>query len=440
MIDSFLFVGLPYMAIAACILGTVYRLRSESFTQSALSSQFLESRQLVWGSLPWHLGISLILLAHLAALTFPGVWRAFMQNQMNLYATETVGVALAVLAIAGLTVLIVRRVTSARIQAVTSAMDLVILTLLLVQIILGLLTALLYRWGAMWSTASAVPYVWSLITLQPDAACVTALPPVVKGHIVLAWLIVLLIPFSRLVHIFALPLDYLFRAPQKVVWTSPRRVEGAVERVEREAARRYFLKGAAGVIVGGTLFSVGAADKMFRFFFGPRLPEKEETKLMAMRLKRLEKTVEQKKYELERQQNEYIFVARLSELSETRGKYFIDYEMRPALAFKDSDGLPLLISAKCTHLGCTVGAERDSQGKLLCPCHVSYFDIRTGMPNPDSPAKAPLAHIGWVLMDQDGKMVASKHPNGKLTGSPEAGKLDTYSVFIAKYHERTEEA
>jgi nitrate reductase gamma subunit len=440
MIDSFLFVGLPYIAIAACIVGTIYRLRSESFTQSALSSQFLESKQLVWGSLPWHIGIGLIVLAHLAALLFPGVWRALMHNQTILYATETAGVALAVLAIMGLTVLIIRRVTSSRIQAVTSAMDLVILTLLFFQIVLGLLTALLYRWGALWSTASAVPYVWSLLTLQPDAAYVAAMPPVIKGHILLAWLIVLLIPFSRLVHMFALPLDYLFRAPQKVVWTNPRHEEGAVVNVERAKARRYFIKGAVGVVAGGTLFSVGAADKVFRFFFGPRLPEKEETKLMAIRLHRHEKSLEFKKYELERQQNDYIFIAKLSELTPTKGKYFIDYEMHPALAFKDTDGLPLLISAKCTHLGCTVGAECDSQGKLLCPCHVSYFDIHTGMPNADSPAKAPLAHIGWVLMDQDGKMVASRHRDGKLTGSPDPGRLDTYSVFIARYHERAEEA
>src|SRR5262249_9483896 len=145
------------------------------------------------------------------------------------------------------------------------------------------------------------------------------------------------------------------------------------ENVEVEEARRYFIKGIAGVAAGGILFGVGTADKLFRFFFGPRLSKKEETDLMASRVERLEKTIEQKKYELERQQNDYIFISKLSELDPKKGKYFIDYEMRPALAFRDANGLPLLISAKCTHLGCTVGSDVDSQGKILCPCHVSYF-------------------------------------------------------------------
>src|SRR5262249_12075450 len=162
----------------------------------------------------------------------------------------------------------------------------------------------------------------------------------------------------------------------------------------------------------------------------------EETDLMASRVERLEKTIEQKKYELERQQNDYIFISKLSELEPKKGKYFIDYEMRPALAFRDANGLPLLRSATCTYLGCTVGSDVDSQGKILCPCHVSYFDIQSGMPNPDSPAKAPLPHLGWVLMDQEGKLVATKPSDGQLTGTPDASAMDKYSVFIAKYFKK----
>jgi len=435
MVDSFLFIGLPYIAIVACVLGTIYRMRSEQFSQSALSSQFLESNQLVWGSTPWHIGIGLILLAHFIALFCPGLWHSALLNPTLLYLVEGAGIALAALATIGLIVLLIRRITSARIQAVTTVMDLVVLFLLLLQVLLGLITAIAYRWGALWSTATAVPYVWSLFTLHPDIAYVANLPLVVKGHIVGAWLIVLLIPFSRLIHMFSLPLEYLVRAPQKVVWANPRHQEGAVAAIKQEEARRYFLHGFIGVLAGGALLSVGAVDKLFRFFFGPRLSERQESEVMAERLKRLEATVAQKKLELERQQSEYIFVAKLSELSSNQGHYFIDYKMYPALAFRDADGLPLLRSAKCTHLGCTVGSDVNSEGKILCPCHISYFDIHTGKPNPDSPAKAPLASIGWVLMDQDGKMVASKRPDGPVVGKPDPAATEKYSVFIAKYHE-----
>jgi Rieske Fe-S protein len=48
-------------------------------------------------------------------------------------------------------------------------------------------------------------------------------------------------------------------------------------------------------------------------------------------------------------------------------------------------------TAVCTHLGCTVGSISD--GFIICPCHGSHYAIATGVPTPDSPAKAPLAPI-----------------------------------------------
>jgi Rieske Fe-S protein len=199
-----------------------------------------------------------------------------------------------------------------------------------------------------------------------------------------------------------------------------------------QEARRHFLRGIAGVAFGATFLSIGAACKVFNFFFGSRLNQKQETELLAEQVNSLDRTLRQKNYELERQKSDYIFVSQLSDLNSTRGKYFIDYEMCPALAFLGSDNLPILLSAKCTHLGCTVGCDVNAQGKILCPCHISYFDVQTGKPNPDSPAKAPLPHIGWVLKDKSGKVVASKPPEGSISGSPNLNESDNYSVFIAK--------
>ncbi len=45
-------------------------------------------------------------------------------------------------------------------------------------------------------------------------------------------------------------------------------------------------------------------------------------------------------------------------------------------------------SARCTHQGCPV--TRVENGKISCPCHDSQFDITTGAPTPESPAKSPL--------------------------------------------------
>ncbi|MBU6454900.1 MAG: Rieske (2Fe-2S) protein [Cyanobacteria bacterium REEB67] len=153
---------------------------------------------------------------------------------------------------------------------------------------------------------------------------------------------------------------------------------------------------------------------------------------MQERLERLKSTIGIRQLELERGQSDYILVAPLSELDKTTGKYFVDYQMRPAMAFLGKDGLPTLISAKCTHLGCTVGNQCNAQGKILCPCHVSYFDVTTGQPDPGAPAKTPLPHLGWVIKDKSGKVVASRLTSGQTTGDTKAGALEGASVYIAK--------
>ncbi len=203
--------------------------------------------------------------------------------------------------------------------------------------------------------------------------------------------------------------------------------------LERNAqARRRFLRGAVALASGAFLLSIGIADKFFRFFFGPRLSQSEEGELLETRLKRMQETVALKQLELERQHNNYIFVAELSDLQATTGKYFIDYELRPALAFVGRDGVPILLSAKCTHLGCTVGNQVNERNQVLCPCHVSYFDIETGKPNPGAPAKLPLEHISWVLMNKERRIIAGRSADGKGTGNLSGNYPPDTAVYIVK--------
>jgi nitrate reductase gamma subunit len=373
-----------------------------------------------------------ILLGHVVGLGFPSVWLALMNNQALLVGVEVAGVAFTILAIFGLVALLVRRTTSGRLQLVSTSMDFVVLGLLLVQILLGLWVALGNRWGAVWGPAALSPYLWSLITLQPNLDYVVNMPGVVKLHLVGAWLLLLVIPFSRLVHIFSLPLHYLWRSPQVVVWTNARRFMGLQHRLEEVEDRRAFMKAGIGLTAGGALLTVGTADKLVRYLKGPEMDELEEAKMLQKKLDRLNQTAEQRSLELERLKSPFIEVARLSELDAKKGKYFIDYQMAPALAFLGADGLPLLISAKCTHLGCTVGSDLDGEGRILCPCHVSYFSIRTGMPNPGAPAKAPLPRLAWILKDAEGKTLLSESASGQREGSTDVDLLRDAIVYIAK--------
>lgn len=435
MTDTMLFIALPYLAVFVCVVGSIIRIRNLPMTYSSLSSQFLESKSLLWGSVPWHIGIICIVLAHLLAFLCPGFWQMLMAQKTVLLCTEVMGLAFAICCFLGLIVLSVRRITSDRLQSVSSPVDLLVLALLLVQVASGIAVALLHRWGAAWATGTVVPYIWSLSLFQPELAYVTDLPLLVKTHFVSACLLLLLVPFSRLIHMFAVPLQYLTRPPQNVVWNSSRRAEAAAGQYASEEARRDFLKGGLGIAAGTLLLTVGAVDKVFAFFFGPRLSKKEEELLMAEKIKRLESSTQQRRLELERQSSKFILVAAINELSKTDGKYFIDFDMNPAMAFAGEDGLPILISAKCTHLGCTVGNEVNKEGKVLCPCHVSFFDIKTGQPNADAPAKAPLPFLSWSILDTKGNLIASRDAHGHTTGNTSSDAVQNCNVYVCRSEE-----
>ncbi|MGI8906404.1 MAG: Rieske (2Fe-2S) protein [Candidatus Sumerlaeaceae bacterium] len=201
----------------------------------------------------------------------------------------------------------------------------------------------------------------------------------------------------------------------------------------RGLSRRYFIRGVVSIGIGSAILSVGALAKMAQFLLGSQdVTPAEHSDQLRKRLARLRENLTAREQELERLNNDFIEVAKLSRLNSTQGKYFIDYNLRPALAFADDDGLPVLISAKCTHLGCTVGNTTDEQNRISCPCHMSFFDIKTGQPNAGSPANRPLPRLGWVLKDDEDKVVASKSPGGNIEGTPDPDHLDSYTVFIAK--------
>src|SRR5450759_3816488 len=90
--------------------------------------------------------------------------------------------------------------------------------LLMLEVIVGVAVALLHPWGSSWFAATAVPYFWSLLKLNPDISYVTPMPWLVKVHIINAYLLILLFPFTRLVHILVVPNPYLWRKPQVVRW------------------------------------------------------------------------------------------------------------------------------------------------------------------------------------------------------------------------------
>jgi len=223
--ESLLFIAFPYVALIVFLIGTIYRYQ-HGFKYSSLSSQLLETERLFPASVAFHIGILTIFLAHLFGFIFPSIFSNIGGETLILL--ETIGLIFGILAIIGLAMLIYRRFTNPRIRVVTNKMDTVIEILLLIQFIIGVIVAISLRWGLAWFASDMTPYLYSIFTFNPDISAVTASNWLIKTHIVLGFLIILLVPFSRLVHFLVAPFHYITRPYQVVRWYwNPKRIRDA---------------------------------------------------------------------------------------------------------------------------------------------------------------------------------------------------------------------
>lgn len=223
MIDLILFGIFPYVAVALAVSVGLYRYYVDRYSWSSHSSQFLESRALFWGSVPWHYAILVILLAHFLAFLYPQGWGVLLGRPLRLYLLEASGMALGIVTVIALLVLMLRRAGNPRLSRVTTAIDWVVLIVLLVQVATGVYIAFTLRWGSVWYLHTATPWLWSLVKFDPQVQYLAVLPTVVKLHAVNAFFLVAILPFSRLVHLVSVPLSYLGRPYQVVVWYRNRR-------------------------------------------------------------------------------------------------------------------------------------------------------------------------------------------------------------------------
>jgi nitrate reductase gamma subunit len=217
-LDTLLFAVLPYVAFFTFFLVTIERYRRQSFSYSSLSSQFLENQKHFWGMVSFHYGILFVLVGHVVAFLLPREILAWNSHPLRLYVLEVSALVAGLLTAFGLTAALLRRLTVSKVTQVTGTVDWILYGLLILQVTNGLAVAVLYPWGSSWFAASAAPYLWSLLLLNPDIGSVTALPLLVKSHIVGAYVLIGFFPFTRLVHVLVVPNPYLWRRPQVVRW------------------------------------------------------------------------------------------------------------------------------------------------------------------------------------------------------------------------------
>ena len=211
----------PYFALTVFLIGSVLRFDHSQYTWRSGSSQLLRRRQMILGSNLFHVGILVIFVGHLAGLLTPlallealGISHTFKQ----LLAMVVGGVA-GLACWIGIAMLAHRRLFDLRIRATSRFADIFILLLLWVQLTLGLLTIPVSAQHLDGSEmVKFMEWAQGILTLHPGSAVLLVGTPLIfRVHLFLGLTVFLVFPFTRLVHVWSVPIWYFGRPGYQVV-------------------------------------------------------------------------------------------------------------------------------------------------------------------------------------------------------------------------------
>lgn len=215
----------PYIALSIFLIGSLVRFDTDQYGWRSKSSQMLRRKQLIWGSILFHVGILGILVGHGFGLLTPvavfdalGISHGFKQGL-----AIVAGGLFGTMCFVGLVLLLHRRLFDSRIRKTSSVSDIAVLLILFVQLSLGMATiplSLGHMDGHM--MVQFMNYVQGIVILNPQPSLIAEVPVIFKLHMFLGFTIFLVFPFTRLVHVWSAPLGYIFRNYQ-VVRTKVRR-------------------------------------------------------------------------------------------------------------------------------------------------------------------------------------------------------------------------
>jgi len=216
--STFLFAVFPYLAMAVFVVGLIWRYKYDKFGWTTRSSQLYESKLLRIGSPRLHYGILLAVVGHAMGLVIPKGWTDAMGIDQHTYHLVAVigGVTAGLMVTIGFIILVFRRRTVKTVFNATTVNDKVMYLVLGLNILFG-----------MWNTISTAlgdehfynyregVSVWfrSIFMAQPnvEAIAMAGTPIQFQVHAVLSFLLIMIWPFTRLVHVFSAPVQYLAR-------------------------------------------------------------------------------------------------------------------------------------------------------------------------------------------------------------------------------------
>jgi nitrate reductase gamma subunit len=208
--ENLAFVGFPYLALTTFVVGHTYRYVTDAFGWNARSSEILDKGSLRLGVTIFHWGILLTLLGHTGGLLIPqSLYDAVgITGQIHTSIAYYSGCVVGVAALVGSVLLLWRRLTRTRVRITTSLNDWITLLLLIWVIAIGLYNT---AFGHYYVLDTVAPWIRGILTFRPDPSLMREVPLSYKIHILSALALLAFSPFSRLVHIWSVPVTHFLR-------------------------------------------------------------------------------------------------------------------------------------------------------------------------------------------------------------------------------------
>ena len=207
----------PYICLGVMVIGTLYRYQSDQLHWGSKSSELLEKKLLMVGSMLFHVGILFVFAGHVAGLLVPVQFYNVIGVSSELYHKAAIGLGgfSGLMALVGISILLYRRIANGRVRMNSDFSDYLADGLLLLVILLGLAFTVGYGvlYGPYEYRATVGPWVRGVLTLRPDVTLMAGVPLLLQAHIMLAFLLIGISPFTRLVHMYSIPFGYVMRAP-----------------------------------------------------------------------------------------------------------------------------------------------------------------------------------------------------------------------------------
>lgn len=205
-IDNLLFGLYPYICLAVFFIGSWARFDRDQYTWKSDSSQLLRRGSLRWGSNLFHVGVLVLFFGHFVGMLTPhALYEPFMSAGAKQIMAMVVGGVAGILGFIGVTLLLHRRLTDARIRATSKTSDILLLWVLWVQLALGLATIPLsaqHLDGSMMMMLAE--WAQRIVTFRGGAVELLANAGwVFKAHMFLGMTVFLIFPFTRLVHVWS---------------------------------------------------------------------------------------------------------------------------------------------------------------------------------------------------------------------------------------------